>query len=199
MQVSYPVFPVIFALGILQASWCHPLSITAVRFEPAAKGEKFKKADVEFSKSIEVKGMEVSLEKDNPFLRMPLSPSKEGIRAPRKGGRGEGYSNIRILSRRMHDLLLGLQSSSFKPRAWAGQPPSCKVSSARKLSSPYRIANVEVEFDGDLIVTFGLMRSKSSGYWVSYPESLRIINPQLKRDVKKAVISEGLKTVKSKQ
>ncbi len=184
MQVKYPGFLLVFALGILQASWCHSLSVTAVRFDPAVKEENFKKADVEFSKSMEVKGVEISIEKDNPFVRMPLTPSKKG----------KGYANIRILSKRMYDLLANLNGDTshlFK----AGMP-AYRISSARKLSSPYRIANVEVEFDDDLIVTFGLMRSESSGYWISYPEHFRIINRQLKREIKEAVINEGLKAVK---
>ena len=58
---------------------------------------------------------------------------------------------------------------------------------------------MEIEFDGDLIVTFGLLSSKSPEYRVSYPEAFEIIDPRLKEEIEKAVISEGLKAVESNQ
>lgn len=186
---------VLAAFVLAQSCPCHSLVITSAAF--ASSGAGLKTADVEFSKSLAVKGIEISVDGENPFVRMPSGTPKK---ARSSRGRETAYCDARILSRSLHDSLLSLgKNSSVAAAAGKAIEVSYKVASARKLTSPGRIANVEVEFDSELIVTLGLMRSKNGGYWLSYPEYFKITAAELKKELEKAVIAEGLKAAGQSQ
>ena len=70
--------------------------------------------------------------------------------------------------------------------------PKLSVSEVRKLKSPKRVANVSLAFDGDLVVTFGVIKKASGELWAAYPDNFEVQNEELKGLIEKKV-AEGFK------
>ncbi|GEM_PF-1786137 len=130
-----------------------------------------RKADFYFSGGIVVR--DVTLKRG--FVKMPFDRSKN-----RK------YFNIRILAKNLHTKMVrAFRGLSDKEKSVV---PSFKVEETQKLLSRFRVANVNVSFDGELIVTFGLLKLERGKCAVSYPKHLEITNGILKKRVEKEVL-----------
>ena len=67
--------------------------------------------------------------------------------------------------------------------------PVIKVEEFKPLKSKIRVANAEVSFDGELLVSLGVMASsKEPGtFWIAFPDTLEFKDGALKAAVEKAV------------
>jgi hypothetical protein len=83
-----------------------------------------------------------------------------------------------------------------------------KVTSVRKLKDDFRVANVDICFDGELKVTFGLLRKMDTvsrakipvvNFEVSYPDNFKIKSKKLRKEIDHLVISQGLKAYGRKE
>jgi len=139
--------------------------------------ESGKKADFVFSGSVTVKG---------------IAFEKGGIVMPVTENKGRTYMDIKLLSK---TLYAKLESCFSKDKCAAGGPalmPKLSVSEVRKLKSPKRVANVSLAFDGDLVVTFGVIKKASGEIWAAYPDNFEVQNDELKGLIEKEV-AEGFK------
>ncbi len=183
-----------FFLFLAVVLWCvpaHALIVTCAKTQSPAKPGDSLKINVEFSGKLAVDGIEIFPGKGKNSARMPLSFLKSSKDA-QKAKKAE-YADVRLLSRKTHDLLAGLSGLPSECRNSKDEEKAVafKIDSSKKLTSLYRVANVEADFDGDLIVTLGVMRSKNGNYWVSYPDSFRILDDELKKEVENKVIQAG--------
>ncbi|MFH1619759.1 MAG: hypothetical protein ABIG11_07615 [bacterium] len=173
------LIPLFFTCG-----WA--LDISGVKTLPDEHKDKGPaKVEVELSGIMVVSGIVIA----PSVLRMPVTVSKAGRK----------YADVRLLSRKLYNSLIAFKPAAFKPKAVRAAKPSFKVLSARKLSSTYRVANVEVDFDADLAVTAGLLKKREGNYSVSWPGSFRIKDSAFRKEVEKAVVEAGLKELSSKK
>ncbi|MCX5783069.1 MAG: hypothetical protein NTW04_01285 [Elusimicrobia bacterium] len=108
---------------------------------------------------------------------------------------GKKYADAKIVGKPLFDKLILAFKSGPAKKAGADKL-KIKVVSVRKLSSPVRIANVDLEFDGELLLTFGLLKFKSSDgqphYKVAYPDCFKTESEKLKAIIRNAVVSTGI-------
>ena len=141
------------------------------------KTEKGKIADFVFSGSVTVRG--IAFEKG--AIVMPVTENK-----------GREYTDIKLLSKTFYAKL---EACFLKNKCAAGGPflmPKLSVSEVRKLKSPKRVANVSLAFDGDLVVTFGVIKKASGELWAAYPDNFEVQNEELKGLIEKKV-AEGFR------
>ena len=141
------------------------------------KTEKGKVSDFVFSGSVTVKG--IAFEKG--AVVMPVTVNK-----------GREYTDIKLLSK---GLYAKLEACFSKGKCAAGGPfliPKLSVSEVKQLKSPKRVANVSLAFDGDLVVTFGVIKKASGETWAAYPDNFEVQNEELKGLIEKTV-AEGFK------
>ncbi len=139
------------------------------------KTEKGKKADFVFSGSVTVRG--IAFEKGAVVMPVTVNKDRE-------------YTDIKLLSK---GLYAKLEACLAKDKCAAAGPflmPKLSVSGVRKLKSPKRVANVTLAFDGDLVVTFGVIKKASGEIWAAYPDNFEVRNDELKALIEKAV-AEG--------
>lgn len=159
-----------------------------------------KKTDVEFSKSFVVDNIKFMQIPAGNYIQMPLTIRKNGRKKVK-------YSNIKIKSRMLYDKLV--KSFEGRPSAEPAEKEiedvNFRVISARKLNSDFRVSNIDVIFDNELIVTFGLLkkthpilRNKIPAVYfeVSNPQNFRFKSERLKTKIDKLVMAEGLKAAK---
>lgn len=113
---------------------------------------------------------------------------------PQTENKGRRYADIRLLTRAAYDklaacFLAGCAGSRPKGR------PSFRIEELKPLKSPVRVANAELNFDGELLVTAGVMASKreEGTYWVAFPAALSFSDPAFKSSVESAVIAAWTK------
>lgn len=87
---------------------------------------------------------------------------------------------------------------SAAPRAWRilSTAPALKVEYARALESNFRIADVGISFDGELLAVFGVNRRRSGGvdaYAAEPPASLEIRDKNLLEQAGRLAIDAGKK------
>ncbi len=166
---------IVFGIGYARA-----LDITSM------EGKKAKR-DFEFSKTVFIRGIKL----ENGFLKMPL----DGYKTKR-------YSNIKILSKSFYSKLLNCFKGKQCALSAKRKAVSVKVEKIFPLKSPLRIANVNLSFDDDIIITFGMVKSEVRGkkrqqrektdneIWISYPKDFEIKNEIFKRKVEKLIKRE---------
>ena len=149
-----------------------------------ARTEKGKISDFVFSGSVTVRS--IAFEKG--AIVMPVTENK-----------GREYTDIKLLSKTIYAKLeacFSEDSASWRSRKCAaGGPflmPKLSVSEVRKLKSPKRVANVSLAFDGDLVVTFGVIKKASGELWAAYPDNFEVQNEELKGLIEKKV-AEGFR------
>jgi hypothetical protein len=141
------------------------------------KTEKGKISDFVFSGSVTVRG--IAFEKS--AVVMPVTVNK-----------GREYTDIKLLSKTIYAKL---EACFLKAKCAAAGPflmPKVSVSEVRKLKSPKRVANVTLAFDGDLVVTFGVIKKASGEIWAAYPDNFEVQNEELKGLIESKV-AEGYK------
>lgn len=158
----------------------YSLEITDIKIETLYKNHRV--ACIEFSKTIRVKNIEYK----NSTIIMPLDIFKD-----------KKYDNIRIMTKELHDVILKSFLTGKNTKKTTKDPlnyktPEFKITQIRKLSSPYRIANVEVVFDDSLLVVLGIIKSKHNpeDFWISYPDNFEIIDKNYERIFKKQILQE---------
>lgn len=162
-----------FSIGEIRA-----LNISSV------KGSQNKK-DFEFSKTILVKNIEFK----NGFLKMPLDGYKK-----------KKYSNIKILSKDFYYKI----SNCFNIEKCAVRKEKkdilIKVEKIFPLKSPLRIANINISFDAELVVVFGIVKEKKDEkkIWISYPKDFEIRDEVFKNNLEKLIKKEFSRILKEK-
>lgn len=121
----------------------------------------------------------------------------EGLFMPAEEFGGRTYRDVRLLSRTAYAAL----DAAF--RAGAGEGGTAKKTSkvawrikdVRRMGGKSRKANADVEFDGDLLVTAGLMLSRRGGekYWVAWPRGFVFLDRKLKKTVERALLERAAK------
>lgn len=138
--------------------------------------------DFSFAGALEVRGVEMR---------------PEGLFMPAEEFGGRAYRDVRLLSKTAYAAL----DAAFK--AGAGKGRSGKkpakvawhIRDLRKTGGKSRKANIDVEFDGDLLVTAGLVLSSRGGekYWIAWPRSFVFTDKKLRKDVERALLERAEK------
>ena len=160
----------VLVLCVMTASGASALDITGT--EPAIiKGAA--KGDFNFS-GISVKG--ITYEKGG--VVMPVTESK-----------GRTYSDVKLISKSLYGKIEAcFKNGCAKPPAKVSSPV-VKLKGLKPLKSKTRVANAELSFDGEVLVTAGVMvSSKEPGtFWLAFPETMEFTDPAFKAAVEKTV------------
>jgi hypothetical protein len=145
---------------------------------------------VEFSEKIEITSVRFSTDAFGGAVALPISNSRDG----------REFANIRIMNKNLYGKMM---TNADRPCAEDCQYPAVKVISARKLKPSARIANVEISFDGELAVTFGLLKARTKSGGVSYrmltPDNFKFKFSALRKSVRELVIEAGIRAEKDAQ
>lgn len=136
------------------------------------------KAEISFGQFYAVKNIAM---KDGKIV-MPVEQSKDRV-----------YENIRIISRQTYERILSVFKKEKCISSNKKVPVNFKIRSVRKLKSDYRIANVEVEFDEDIMAVFGIIRNRKGEIDVRAPADFSFINEPFKQKLFKEIISRAPK------
>ena len=142
------------------------------------KTEKGKKADFSFSGSAMVRN--IAFEKG--AVIMPVTEYKDRT-----------YTDIKLLSKSLYGKLESCFSSNNCIYAGKASAPRLSVIEVKQLKSKTRVANVTVAFDGDLSVTFGVIKKASGEVWAAYPANFEAKAPALK-DLIERKVKEGFES-----
>jgi hypothetical protein len=137
-----------------------------------AKTEKGKKADFVFSGSIAVRN--ISFERG--AVVMPMTAYKDRT-----------YTDIKLLSRSFYGKLEMCFSKNNCAGAGKALTPKLSVLEVKQLKSKTRVANVTLDFDGDLSVTFGVIKKFSGESFAAYPDNFEVSDEVLKSLIEKKV------------
>ena len=105
-----------------------------------------------------------------------------------------GWRGLRILDRNFAQKLLAAHGGGLPAAASPSRQPELKVVSASPLNSNFRIANVEISFDGELLAVFGVVRRRGLGmdiYSVVPPDFLVLQDEELSDRVRKLALDAG--------
>ncbi|HAH32669.1 MAG TPA: hypothetical protein DCL44_10195 [Elusimicrobia bacterium] len=136
-----------------------------------------------FSGVLEVKG--ISLRKN--AVVMPVTEYK-----------GRSYEDIKLLSKGLYAKIEACLSKSVCKNAPAALP-KITVTGVKMLKSKNRLANSETVFDGELLVTAGIMNSsrEPGELWISWPEDFKINDAALKAKAETLIKETYAKTLKT--
>jgi len=167
------------AAAVLSVFYAAALNASALEILSASpvKTEKGKKADFVFSGSATVRN--IVFEKG--AVVMPVTEYKD-----------KTYKDIKLLSKSVY---VKIEACFLKEKCSTSapvSPPKLSVSEVRTLKSPVRVANVTVAFDGDLTVTFGVIKRASGDLLAAYPDNFEVKDEALKSLIEKTV-KEGFR------
>ncbi len=170
----------LFLFPLLLASTAGAAELTA--WEIKTSSPSVLSGDFVFAGALEVRGVEMR---------------PEGLFMPAEESGGRTYRDVKLLSRAAYSSL----DAAFKKGAGAGgarKGPGklpWTIKGIRRLGGKFRKANVDVEFDGDLLVTAGLMLSNRAGekHWIAWPRSLFFLDKKLKKAVEKDLLQRAAK------
>ena len=136
-----------------------------------------------FSGALEVKG--ISFQKN--AVVMPVTEYK-----------GRTYADIKLLSKGLYGKIEACLSKGVCKNA-PGAVPKINVAGVKTLRSKTRVANVEAVFDGELLVTAGVMNSsrEPGELWIAWPEIFKIKNAALKTETEQLIKEAYVKTLKN--
>lgn len=105
------------------------------------------------------------------------------------------YANIKLLTKGIYAKLEACFKNGCAKPARTPARPVLKVDALKPLKSPARVANAELSFDGELLVTAGVMasRKEEGAFWVAFPPDLVFTDPAFKSAVESAVIAAWAK------
>lgn len=126
-----------------------------------------------------------------PVTVKDIAYEKGGVVMPFTENKGKTYTDIKLLSKSLYLKIEGCFKNGFVKPAKAPAAPVVKVNSFKPLKSPARVANAELHFDGDLLVTAGVMasRKEEGTFWVAFPPALAFPDGAFKSSVESAVIA----------
>ncbi|MBI4801947.1 MAG: hypothetical protein HY796_05425 [Elusimicrobia bacterium] len=130
------------------------------------------KADFTFSGVLVVKNM--AFEKN--AVVMPVTAYKDRT-----------YTDIKLLSKGFYMKIQACFARGECASRTGAAAPVIKVEEVKLLKSRTRVANAEVSFDGELKVTFGVMKNRSGELWVVYPGNFEVADAAFKSAIAKAV------------
>lgn len=170
----------LFLLPLLLAARAGAAELTA--WEIKTSSPSVLSGDFTFAGALEVRGAEMRA---------------EGLFMPAEEFGGRTYRDVKLLSRTAYAAL----DAAFKAgegKGKAGKKTSkvaWLIKDLRKMGGKSRKANIDVEFDGDLLVTAGLVLSSRGGekYWVAWPRSFVFLDKKLKKAVEKALLERAAK------
>jgi len=138
-----------------------------------------------FSGALEVKG--ISFQKN--AVVMPVTEYK-----------GRTYADIKLLSKGLYAKIEACLSKGVCKNA-PGAEPKISVAGVKTLQSKTRVANAEAVFDGELLVTAGVMNSsrEPGELWIAWPEIFKIKNAALKIKTEQLIKEAYAKTLKNPQ
>jgi hypothetical protein len=121
----------------------------------------------------------------------------EGLFMPAEEFGGRAYRDVKLLSKKAYAAL----DAAFKTGEGKGKAGkktgriAWTVRDIRKMGGKARKANIDVEFDGDLLVTAGLVLSSRAGdkYWIAWPRSFVFLDKKLKKTVERALLERAAK------
>ncbi|MCX5786452.1 MAG: hypothetical protein NTX59_12280 [Elusimicrobia bacterium] len=145
-------------------------------------------AAIVFSGVIEVKG--ISWRKN--AVVMPVTEYKERT-----------YEDIKLLSKGLYAKIEACLSKGVCKNP-PGAEPKISVTGVKMLKSKTRLANADTAFDGELLVTAGVMNSsrEPGGLWIGWPEDFKINDSALKAKAEKLIkeaYAKALKNPRKKQ
>lgn len=120
-----------------------------------------------------------------------IAYEKGGVVMPFTENKGKTYTDIKLLSKSLYGKIERGFKTGFTKPAKAPAAPVVKVESFKPLKSKVRVANAEISFDGELLVTGGVMvSSKEEGaFWIAFPPALVFPDGAFKSSVESAVIA----------
>lgn len=119
------------------------------------------------------------------------------------GGRAvvlsDPWRGVRILDRGFAQKLLEAQRGGAALSPSRKIQPKLEVLSASPLDSNFRIANVEIAFDGELLAVFGVVRRRGFGtdsYSVVSPDFLVLQDEELNERVRRLALDAGKRALR---
>ena len=118
-----------------------------------------------------------------------------------EGKNGKLYPEMRILTQRLHTEVLERALAAFKkgpsPTSAAAQKiapgADFRVGSVALLPYPKRVANVEVVFENELAVVFGILKKPNGAVELLYPgqgsKCFKILDPKLRLRIEKDILA----------
>jgi len=120
-----------------------------------------------------------------------IAYEKGGVVMPFTENKGKTYTDIKLLSKTLYGKVERCFRTGFVKPAKAQAAPVVRIESFKPLKSKVRVANAEITFDGELLVTGGVMvSSKEEGaFWIAFPPALAFPDGAFKSSVESAVIA----------
>ncbi len=121
----------------------------------------------------------------------------EGLFMPGEEFGGRIYRDVKLLSKSAYLAVTGAFKAGpgrGKDKA-AGGKVSWKITAVRRVNGKSRKANIDIDFDGDLLATAGLVLSNRAGekYWIAWPRYFVFRDKDLKKRIEKAIIERAAK------
>ncbi|MDT8285648.1 MAG: hypothetical protein RQ748_00940 [Elusimicrobiales bacterium] len=168
----------LFLLPLLLAAPASAAELTA--WEIKASSPSVLSGDFIFAGALGVRGVEMR---------------PEGLFMPSEEFGGRAYRDVKLLSKSAYaGIAAAFKAGEGKKKAGKKSGKvSWTVKDLRRMGGKSRKANVDVEFDGDLLVTAGLMLSRRGGekYWVAWPRYFVFIDKKLKKTVERALLERA--------
>ena len=170
-----------FMAAVLAAFAAAAVNAAALEIISAAplKTEKGKMSDFILSGSAAVRN--VAFEKG--AVLMPVTEYKD-----------REYTDIKLLSKSLYEKIEACFSKDKCAYAGKAASPVLSVLEVKPLKSKTRVANVTLAFDGDLSVTFGVIKKVSGEIWAAYPSNFEVKDAAFKDLIEKKV-KEGFENV----
>ena len=127
-----------------------------------------------------------------------ISFQKNAVVMPVTDYKGRTYTDIKLLSKGLYAKIEACLSKGVCKNASAAAP-KVSVGGVKMLKSKTRVANAETVFDGELVVTAGVMNSsyEPGELWIAWPEIFKIKNRALKNKTEQLIKEAYAKALKS--
>jgi len=126
-----------------------------------------------------------------------ISFQKNAVVMPVTEYKGRAYTDIKLLSKGLYAKIEACLSKGVCKNA-AAAVPKISVAGVKMLKSKTRVANAETVFDGELLVTAGVMNSsyEPGELWIAWPEIFKIKNAALKHKTEQLIKEAYAKALK---
>ena len=127
-----------------------------------------------------------------------ISLQKSAVVMPVTEYKGRTYADIKLLSKNLYAKIEACLSKGVCKNA-SGPEPKISVRGIKMLKSKTRVANAEAVFDGELLVTAGVINSsrEPGDLWIGWPEDFKINNAELKTRTEQLVKEAYAKALKN--
>ena len=126
-----------------------------------------------------------------------ISFQKNAVVMPVTEYKGRTYADIKLLSKGLYAKVEACLSKGVCKNSPSAEP-KISVAGIKILKSKTRIANAEAVFDGELLVTAGVMDSsrEQGELWIAWPETFKINSAELKTRTEQLIKEAYAKTLK---